>query len=99
RGRGAVPGLPGRAARAPLTVLITPAGLAEHLGDPGLAVVDLRWREDGSGRARYERGHVPGAVFCDWTSDIVDGDHRLAFMLAGPDAFAGAMERMGISDG
>jgi thiosulfate/3-mercaptopyruvate sulfurtransferase len=79
-------------------VLVTPAWLVEHRGDPGLVVVDLRWREDGSGRALYERGHVPGAVFCDWATDIVDRDHPLAFMLATPDAFADAMRRMGISD-
>jgi thiosulfate/3-mercaptopyruvate sulfurtransferase len=79
-------------------VLVTPPWLAEHLGDPGLVVVDLRWREDGSGRAGYELGHVPGAVFCDWTTDIVDREHRTAFMLATPDGFAAAMRRLGISD-
>lgn len=72
--------------------------LADHLGDPGMVVVDLRWREDGSGRLQYERAHVQGAVHLDWASDIVDHEHPFAFMLAGPKDFASAMERLGIGD-
>jgi thiosulfate/3-mercaptopyruvate sulfurtransferase len=72
--------------------------LEEHLGDPGLVVVDLRWREDGSGRARHDREHIPGAVYIDWSADIVDPDHPTAFMLAAPERFAAAMEGAGIGD-
>lgn len=72
--------------------------LADHLEDPGLVVVDMRWREDGSGRARYEAGHLPGAVYLDWSTDLVDPDHPVAFMLAPPQPFAAAMERCGIGD-
>ena len=79
-------------------MLVTPDWLEANLDDPALAIVDLRWREDGSGRARYEAGHIPGAVFVDWTSDIVDPRSDLAFMLAPPDVFADAMERRGIGD-
>jgi thiosulfate/3-mercaptopyruvate sulfurtransferase len=79
-------------------VLVTPAWLADRLGDPDLVVLDLRWDEQGQGRARYERGHVPGAHHLDWTSDLVDPDHRVAFMLAPPERFAARLERCGISD-
>src|SRR5215813_1852825 len=79
-------------------VLVSTEWLASHLEDPGLVVVDLRWRPDGSGRARYEAGHVPGARFLDWTTDIVDPEHRVAFMLAPPDRFASCLERLGIGD-
>lgn len=51
--------------------LVDPAWLAPRLGEPG-GVVDLRWREDGSGRARYEAGHIPGAVHLDWATDLSD---------------------------
>jgi thiosulfate/3-mercaptopyruvate sulfurtransferase len=80
-------------------VLVTPAWLAEHLHDPELVPVDLRWREDGSSRSRYEAGHIAGAAFCDWTSDLVDPEHRFAFMLAPPARFAATMRRLGIHDG
>jgi thiosulfate/3-mercaptopyruvate sulfurtransferase len=80
-------------------MLVTPAWLAEHLRDPELVIVDLRWDEQGLGRTRYERGHIPGAHFLDWASDLVDPDHRVAFMLAPPERFAETLERCGISDG
>jgi thiosulfate/3-mercaptopyruvate sulfurtransferase len=80
------------------SALVTTRWLADHLLDVNLAVVDLRWREDGSGRARYERSHVPGAVFVDWATDLVDPDDPIAFMLAGRDRFREVMERSGIGD-
>jgi thiosulfate/3-mercaptopyruvate sulfurtransferase len=79
-------------------VLVTTAWLADHLDDSNVAVVDMRWREDGSGRARYDRGHIPGAVFVDWASDIVDPDAPVAFALAPPDRFARVMQERGIGD-
>jgi thiosulfate/3-mercaptopyruvate sulfurtransferase len=81
-----------------VTVLVGTDWLAANLDDPSLVVVDLRWREDGSGRARYEAGHIPGAVFVDWATDITDPGAPLPFMLAPPEAFAAAMERVGIGD-
>jgi thiosulfate/3-mercaptopyruvate sulfurtransferase len=79
-------------------VLVNPAWLAERLADPDLVVVDLRWDEQGRGRARYEEDHIRGARFLDWASDLVDPDHEVAFMLAAPERFAAALERCGISD-
>jgi len=79
-------------------VLVTPAWLSDHLGDPDLVVLDLRWDEEGRGRARYEKGHVTGARFLDWATDLVDPDHPVAFMLASPERFAAQLERCGISD-
>ena len=79
-------------------VLVTTAWLADHLDDTDVAVVDMRWREDGSGRTRYDSGHIPGAVFVDWPSDIVDPGSPVAFALAPPDRFAQVMEERGIGD-
>jgi thiosulfate/3-mercaptopyruvate sulfurtransferase len=79
-------------------VLVTTQWLADHLDDSGVVVVDMRWREDGSGRSRYERGHVPGAVFIDWATDLVDPDAEIAFMLAPPERFAAVLAERGIGD-
>jgi thiosulfate/3-mercaptopyruvate sulfurtransferase len=79
-------------------MLVDTAWLAGHLKDPGVVVVDMRWREDGSARALYDAGHIPGAVFLDWSTDLIDRDHPVAFMLAPPDTFAAAMEEAGIGD-
>jgi thiosulfate/3-mercaptopyruvate sulfurtransferase len=79
-------------------VLASTEWLADHLGDPDLVVVDMRWREDGSARSRYERGHIPGATYLDWSADIVDADGPVAFTIADPEQFGSAMEAHGIGD-
>jgi thiosulfate/3-mercaptopyruvate sulfurtransferase len=80
-------------------MLVEPDWLAAHLDDPDMVVVDMRWREDGSGRTRYEEGHIPGAVFIDWASDLVDPTHPVAFTMASAEQFASVMMRSGIGDG
>lgn len=79
--------------------LVEPAWLAEHLDD--VALVDIRWYLDGrSGRAAYDEGHLPGAVFVDLDADASappaqpGGRHPLPH----PDDFASAMSRAGIGD-
>lgn len=47
--------------------LVTTAWLAEHLGEPGLVVV-----ESDEDVLLYETGHVPGAVKIDWHTDLND---------------------------
>src|SRR5215207_4503485 len=91
--------------------LVSPEWLAERLTHPRLQVVDIRGyvkTEDlGEGRQHaeyvgagdeYEREHIPGSVFVDWTTDIVDRDHEVKAQLAPADKFAEAMSRRGIGD-
>ena len=91
--------------------LVSPQWLAERLTHPGLQIVDIRGyvkTEDlGEGRQHaeyigardeYERDHIPGSVFVDWTTDIVDPDHEVKAQLAPADRFAEAMSRRGIGD-
>jgi thiosulfate/3-mercaptopyruvate sulfurtransferase len=65
-----------------------------------VVVADARWYPDGSGRAKYEAGHIPGAVFVDVDTDLAapktpaTGRHPLPT----PEAFADAMSRLGIGD-
>jgi thiosulfate/3-mercaptopyruvate sulfurtransferase len=46
----------------------------------------------------YAQGHIPGAVYVDWSSDIVDHNDPVEAQVAPPAAFAAAMERVGIGD-
>ena len=46
----------------------------------------------------YVEGHIPGAVFVDWTKDIVDPDGSVKAQIAPPDRFKSAMESLGIGD-
>ncbi|MET1232880.1 MAG: sulfurtransferase [Candidatus Limnocylindrales bacterium] len=80
-------------------LLASPDWLAEHLGRPGIRIVDCRFRVDGTSRQLHASGHIPGAAFLDWANDLVDSDDPLPFQLAGPEAFAAAAGRAGIGDG
>jgi thiosulfate/3-mercaptopyruvate sulfurtransferase len=67
----------------------------------GVVVADVRWYLDGrSGRAAYDRGHLPGAVFVDldrWlaaTASPGEGRHPLP----DPERFARGMAEVGIGD-
>jgi thiosulfate/3-mercaptopyruvate sulfurtransferase len=80
-------------------MLVSSDWLATHLDDTDLVVADMRWRENGRGPSLYERGHVPGAVYLDWSTDLADTDSPIAFTVARPERFARAMEERGIGDG
>jgi thiosulfate/3-mercaptopyruvate sulfurtransferase len=49
--------------------LVDSPWLAAHLGDPRLRVIDSRWQQGQPGRAGYEAGHIPDAVFVDLEAD------------------------------
>ena len=79
--------------------------LAQHLGevvvldctthlipDPKTTYVVKPGRED------YEKGHIPGARFCDVLRDVSDTRQKLNFMRPQPDDFAAAMRRFGIDN-
>jgi len=92
--------------------LVSTAWLAQHLDDPHLAVVDIRGyvhtsdcgggRQDAEyagAREEYAAAHIPGAVYVDWTADIVDPDDPVKVQIASADRFTAAMEKRGIGDG
>ncbi len=92
-------------------LLIETAWLSEHLGDPNIRIVDMRGyvrttpigpgREEATyvGAAEdYAVGHIPGAVYIDWTKDIVDLTDPVPVQIAPPEKFAAKMGKMGIGD-
>src|ERR1700686_3724280 len=90
--------------------LIETSALAARLDDPALRIVDMRGyvrtsERDGvqhaeyvGAREVYEKSHIPGAVYIDWTRDIVDLTDPIAVQVAPPQHFAEAMGRLGIGD-
>ncbi len=69
--------------------LVSTQWVAEHLGDPGVVVV-----ESDEDVLLYETGHVPGAVKVDWHTDLNSPDTRDYVDAA---EFAELMARKGIS--
>jgi hypothetical protein len=91
--------------------LVSTEWLQEQLdqANSNLVVLDVRGkvgkRDAGGGRVdtEYEAlgddflaAHIPGAVFVDWTRDIVDLEDDTPVQLAPLDVFAGAMEEKGV---
>jgi thiosulfate/3-mercaptopyruvate sulfurtransferase len=92
---------------APGDVLVSTEWLAAHLGAPELCVVDVRGKVLPPGSKPryigkeddYKAAHIPGAVFVDWTRDIVDLEDPVPAQIARPDAFAAKMAELGIGNG
>lgn len=85
--------------------------LAEHLDDPRVRIVDMRGDvktetgADGYQTAqyrgapeRYRAGHIPGAVYLDWTTDIVDELDPVPAQAAPPEKLARVLGAAGIGD-
>jgi thiosulfate/3-mercaptopyruvate sulfurtransferase len=89
------------------SVSVSTEWLAAHLGERAVRVVDIRGKVLPPGhtpryapkRDDYDAGHVPGAVFVDWTRDIVDTDDPVPSQIAPPGAFGARMTALGIGDG
>ena len=86
--------------------LVSTAWLAEHLHDANLRIVDIRGRVIPADqplphyfahREQYDESHLAGAVFVDWTKDIVDLASK-SQDIAAPERFAAFMEQIGIGD-
>lgn len=83
---------------APL--FVTTEWLATHLDDPQVKIIDASWylpTMNRNGKAEYDEGHIPGAVFFDIDA-IADKTTTLPHMMPKPDDFAHVVGAMGISD-
>ena len=85
--------------------LANPTWLAEHLQDPRLRIVDLRFDirpgpsgqlEPTAGREDYEAGHIPGAVFVDLNQDLAHPEAPLEILSS--ERFEALMSRLGIGN-
>jgi thiosulfate/3-mercaptopyruvate sulfurtransferase len=78
--------------------LISTAELGSIIDRPDTVVLDVRWRLIGpSGRADYDEGHLPGAVFVDLDTELAaPPDHRGRHPMPKAEEFQARMRRAGI---
>lgn len=98
---------PAADAERALDTLVTAEWLSRHLEDPDLVVLDCTvhvemeagggFRNE-SGRADYEKGHIPTAGFADLLGDLRDTDSSLSYALPTPQRFCAAMGALGVGD-
>ena len=74
---------------------------AAKLGDPSVRIVDCRFSFDADARQDYLAAHLPGAVHCNWSTDLsapprASGHPR--WMLQAREEFAATMGRLGIGN-
>jgi thiosulfate/3-mercaptopyruvate sulfurtransferase len=90
-----------------MNTLVSTTWLHQHLADPDLVVLDCSvvtvQHEDGSfhnesGRAQYEKGHIPGAGFADLKGELCDPGSDVEFAIPEPADFCHAMERLGVGN-
>ena len=70
-------------------VLVSTQWVATHLEDP-----DIRIVESNEDEILYPSGHIPGAVYVDWTQDLNDPVLR---DYLGQDSFQALMSRIGVT--
>lgn len=89
--------------------IVSTAWLAEHLTDPDLRVFDCTtyllyetgtgrpYRVE-SGRADYDRGHIPGAAFIDLQADLSDSTAKTNFMMPPLEEVTRRFAALGVGD-
>lgn len=91
-----------RAEKRLRTPLLSTAELADHLSDADWRVADCRFelgRPD-AGRAAFEAGHIPGAIYVDLERDLsaAIGPSTGRHPLPGVTEFAATLSRLGIGN-
>ena len=91
-----------------METLVTTDWLSRHLDDPDLVVLDCTvftefdkhgaFVRNVSGRADYDRGHIPSAGFADLTGDLCDSNSPIEFAVPTPEQFCSAMGALGVGD-
>lgn len=82
-------------------ILVSTAWLADHLGEPGLVVLDASRHLPAANRdprTEYEAAHIPGARFLDLAS-LTDTGSSVPAALPDADQLAQRMSAMGIGPG
>lgn len=84
----------------PSPFVVSAEWLESRLHKPGVSIVDASWylpAQNRDGRAEYEAGHIPGAVFFDQEM-VVEPNSTLPHTLPRPGVFAQFASSMGVDE-
>lgn len=91
-----------------IPLFVTTEWLADRLKDANLRIIDatvfMKFPAAGgppdveSGRASYEQGHIPGAVYADLVGELSDTESNLPFTVPAREAFIEKLTDLGIGD-
>jgi len=74
------------------TLLVTPDWLDQQIKDnDNLCIIDLAFR-----KTNYETGHIPGAFYLDWRSDIIDSENSHLYRLPNQKKMEKLLSGMGV---
>ncbi|WP_298825921.1 sulfurtransferase [uncultured Planococcus sp.] len=92
-----------------IPLIVSTDWLEQRLDDPDLRIIDatafMDIPADGgppsvqSGKASYQEGHIPGAVYADLLNELSDPDSPLPFMAPPREHFVKKMTELGLGDG
>jgi thiosulfate/3-mercaptopyruvate sulfurtransferase len=89
---GSLAAAPSPTAEPASPLLVTPAWLAEHLGDPSLVVLQVA-----ALRGDYDRGHIPGARFV-WLNWLAESSPERSFEMPPVKVLKDRLEKLGVSN-
>lgn len=72
-------------------VLVDTAWVADHLDDPDVRLIDVSSKEE-----VYKEGHLPGAVFVSWNSDLTSADDPVKGQILSADKLSALLSRIGV---
>lgn len=72
--------------------LVSTDWLAQHLQEPDLRILDVRTQPQA-----FAQGHIPGALYLNPTTELVDPNHPVAGMALSQGAFEALMDRLGVT--
>ncbi len=90
-----------------MDTLVTTEWLSQHLDDPNLVLLDCTVNQvpedDGSfhnvsGRAEYDKGHLPSAGFADLKAELCNTNSPIEFAVPTPEQFCAALGALGVGD-
>lgn len=74
-------------------VLVDTEWVLTHLDDPTVHLIDVSRQ-----RETYEKGHLPGARFVQWNSDLTNPDNPVEGQILTRDAFGELMGSLGVAN-